>query len=59
MWKKNVYLADQMLEVKANDMSIITFVKGKGKVFPVQDRKAYEGVETEFRSVRTLAVCGE
>jgi hypothetical protein len=48
-----------MLEVKANDMSEITFVNGKGKVFPVQDMKASEGVEAEFRAVLTLAVCGE
>jgi hypothetical protein len=40
-------------------MSIITFVKGKDEVFPVQNMKAYEGVEAEFRSVLTLAVCGE
>jgi len=40
-------------------MSIITFVKGKGKVFPVQDMTAYDGVEAEFRSVLDLAVCGE
>jgi len=57
--KKERLSADQMLEVKANDMSIITFVKGKGKVFPVQDMAAYDGVEAEFRSMLDLAVCGE
>jgi hypothetical protein len=39
--------------------SITTFVKGKGKVIPVQNMKAYEGVEAQFLSVLTLAVCGE
>lgn len=48
-----------MPEVKANDMSIITFVKGKGKVSPVQDMASYDGVEAELRSVLDLAVCGE
>ena len=59
MRKKNVYLAEQMLEVKANDMSIMKFVKGKSQIFPVQEMKAYEGVEAEFRSLLDLAVCCE
>jgi hypothetical protein len=40
-----------MLKVKDNDMSVITFVKDKGTVFTVQDMKANERVEADFRCV--------
>jgi hypothetical protein len=40
-----------MLKMKANNMSVITFVKGNGKVFAVQDMKVNERVEADSRCV--------